>query len=262
MTRTRAFVISVLAITLLATSTSSGCLSRREGLKTVPADTTTLVSSDGSVTLSRIADAVWVHTTDKTLDGLKTPSNGLLIVTKDGLVLVDTPWTVEQTTALMALAEDSFGMPIKQAIITHAHEDRAGGVVALVRAIVTVLATEPTVELAGKQGYSLSDPALQGTDKLCFGDTVVEAFFPGRGHTADNIVVWLPEQKILFAGCLVKAAATKSIASADDACMTEWPQSLTALKERYQDAIVVVPGHGEWGGTELIDHTLELLVSR
>jgi metallo-beta-lactamase class B len=186
----------------------------------------------------------------------------LLIVTEDGLVLVDTPWTAEQTSALMALAKDSFDVPVKQAIITHAHEDRLGGVAALTRARVTVLATEPTVELAGKQGYSLSNPALQGTDKLCFGNTVVETFFPGRGHTADNIVVWLPEQKILFAGCLVKAAATTGITGTDDACMSEWPQSLAALKERYQSAAVVVPGHGEWGGTELIDHTVELLVSR
>jgi metallo-beta-lactamase class B len=252
----------LLVITLLAISTGSECLSRRDGPKTVPADTTTLLSSAGSVTLSRIADAVWVHTTYKTLDSVKTPANGLLIVTEDGLVLVDTPWTVEQTDALMALAKDSFGVPVKQAIITHAHEDRVGGVAALTRPRVAVLATEATVQLAGKQGYSLSDSALQGTDKLCFGDTVVETFFPGRGHTADNIVVWLPEQKILFAGCLVKAAATKNIISAGDACMSEWPQSLTVLKERYQDAAVVVPGHGEWGGTDLIDHTLELLVSQ
>lgn len=261
MARIRAFTACVL-VALLATSACSGCLSRRTVPKTVPADITTLVSSDGSVTLSRIADTVWVHTTYKALAGIKTPSNGLLVATKDGLVLVDTPWTVEQTTALMALAEDSFGMPIKQAIITHAHEDRAGGVAALVQAKVTVLSTEATARLAGKQGYSLPDSSLQGTDRLCFGDTVVETFFPGRGHTADNIVVWLPEQRILFAGCLVKAAATESIASADDACMAEWPQSLTALKERYQDAVVVVPGHGEWGGTELIDHTLELLDRR
>lgn len=261
MVRTRVLTVCVLAA-LIAVSVGSGCLSRRHVPSTVPADTTTLVSSDGSVTLSRIADTVWVHTTYKTLAGAKTPSNGLLIVTKDGLVLVDSPWTDGQTDTLMALAKDSFGLPVKQAIITHAHEDRVGGVAALMRAKVIVLVTEPTVELAGKQGYNLSDPALQGTDRLCFSDTVVETFFPGAGHTVDNIVVWIPGQRILFAGCLVKAATTESIASADDACLTEWPRSLTALKERYQGAAIVVPGHGEWGGTELIDHTLELLVSR
>jgi hypothetical protein len=32
-----------------------------------------------------------------------------------------------------------------------------------------------------------------------------ESFFPGAGHTRDNLAVWLPQQRVLFGGCFLKS---------------------------------------------------------
>jgi hypothetical protein len=38
-----------------------------------------------------------------------------------------------------------------------------------------------------------------------------------------------------------------------------WPRAIATLQQRYRDVRVVVPGHGEPGGPELLVHTRELL---
>jgi glyoxylase-like metal-dependent hydrolase (beta-lactamase superfamily II) len=43
-----------------------------------------------------------------------------------------------------------------------------------------------------------------------------------------------------------------------DADVAEWPASIRRVLERYPQAEVVVPGHGEVGGVELLRHTITL----
>lgn len=88
---------------------------------------------------------------------------------------------------------------------------------------------------------------------------LIEVFYPGEGHSPDNIVVWLPEYKVLFGGCLVKELDSKGLGNTTDANLEQWPISINKVLEKYPDAEVVIPGHGNWGGIELIEHTLELL---
>jgi len=41
--------------------------------------------------------------------------------------------------------------------------------------------------------------------------------------------------------------------------MEEWPISVQKVIERYPDARIVVPGHGEVGEESLLTHTVEIL---
>lgn len=63
-----------------------------------------------------------------------------------------------------------------------------------------------TAELAKKNGYEEPLGDLQAITNLKFGNMKVETFYSGKGHTEDNIVVWLPQFNILAGGCLVKSA--------------------------------------------------------
>lgn len=56
----------------------------------------------------------------------------------------------------------------------------------------------------------------------------------------------------------MKSIQSKNLGFTGDAVMSEWPNSLKRVLNRYNDALVVVPGHGEVGGLELIKHTLAL----
>ena len=78
------------------------------------------------------------------------------------------------------------------------------------------------------------------------------------GEEGLGLTVYFPDKKVLFGGCAVKSAQTKNLGFTGDAVMSQWPVSLNKILERYKDAAVVVPGHGEAGGVELIRHTLSL----
>ena len=61
----------------------------------------------------------------------------------------------------------------------------------------------------------------------------------GRGHTAGDTVVWLPEEKVLFAGDMVEYGATPYCG---DAHFTDWPGTLAAIKALGPEKMV--PGRG------------------
>lgn len=211
------------------------------------------------VELNKINDSIWVHTSYANNNGNRIPSNGVVAVSSEGLILVDTPWMNEQTEELISLTKNVFGKDIKLAIITHAHEDRIGGIDALIKHNIDVRSTAQTAELAEKAGYKRPDGKLDSEPAIKLGDLSLETYYPGEGHSPDNLVVWFPQSEVLFAGCIVKSLDAKDLGSTSDANMQQWPVSVANLQDRYKSAKTVIPGHGEWGDVALIQHTLDLL---
>lgn len=71
--------------------------------------------------------------------------------------------------------------------------------------------------------------------------------------------MWIPEEKILFGGCMLKALGWKGLGYLGDAVVEEWPKTLKKVLEAFPDARIVIPGHGDRGDLGLIHHTLRLL---
>lgn len=145
------------------------------------------------------------------------------------------------------------------AIVTHAHDDRIGGLNTLYKYGVKVHSTKLTADFARQQGYDRPLGDLKNVTKLQFGDMKIETFYPGKGHTEDNMTVWLPEDKLLFGGCLIKALETKEIVPTQGFYPDQWPRAVRKVMKRYQDISIVVPGHGSPGDDRLLPHTISLL---
>jgi metallo-beta-lactamase class B len=96
--------------------------------------------------------------------------------------------------------------------------------------------------------------------KLTIGEEIIEVYFPGESHSMDNVVVYFHNRKILFGGCMVKSLESRGPGFTEDANMEEWPKSVEKVLKKYKDARIVVPGHGNWGDTNLLKQTIELLV--
>lgn len=205
----------------------------------------TRLSAD--VQVRRIAPGLWVHTTWMPLgDGTPYPANGMLLATPDGSVLIDTGWNEAQTDTLLAWAARE-GRPVRRAYVTHAHNDRMGGIAALRRAGVPVQGSTLTARIAQTEGLSGPD-VLPGMDVPMEGEPLrqglVELFYPGPGHTRDNIVVWFPRQHVLFGGCLIKADTATTVGNVADADVPNWPYAVRRVREAFPGPRVVVPGHG------------------
>ena len=213
------------------------------------------------VELNKVNNNIWVHTTYSNYNGYRTSSNGIIAITSDGLILIDTPWNNEQTEELIKLTKSVFEKDVIIAIITHAHADRIGGIDTLLANKVDVRSTGLTAKEAEKNGYRQPHPSLDEEPIFSVGDLDIEVFYPGEGHSTDNITVWFPQNKVLFGGCLIKSADSKDMGSITDADVQQWPDSVNKVLERYPDAEIVIPGHGSRGSLNLIEHTLELLSS-
>ncbi|WP_373048645.1 subclass B1 metallo-beta-lactamase [Vulgatibacter sp.] len=209
--------------------------------------------------LRELADGLWLHVSSKEMPGYgKVPSNGLVVLGPDGALLVDTPWTPSQTQALVAWIEQVQRSRLVDVVVTHAHEDRTGGVAALADE-VRIHALAETAALSAGLGRPFTPVELPPTASLDLAGGKIETFFPGAGHAPDNIVVWLPERQLLFGGCFVKAGAAGNLGNVADADLASWGGAVERVRERYPDADVVVPGHGPLGGPELLVHTGALI---
>jgi len=201
----------------------------------------------------------WLHVS-KNGDGI--PSNGMIVRTPKGLLLVDTAWTEGQTERLVAWAERALGAFFVQAIVTHSHGDRTGGLPALARRGTAVAALDLTIDKLRNTVDRAPRPLLTTAAPVHADPLGFEAFYPGPGHAADNIVVWFPAARILFGGCLVKSEAATELGNTADADLASWPRAVQAVLDRYPTAAVVIPGHGAAGTTAALTHTIELLSRR
>lgn len=234
---------------------------------TVAQHTDSSVSVDDAtapeVEIREIRPGVWVHTSWYTYPGgVRFPSNGLIVRTADDLLLVDTAWGEQRTRELLDRITSEIGLPLRSAIVTHSHYDRVAGVDVLKSRGIEVYAHPMTTKRTIGQGMPVPDNSVSAIDAAP-GTIVqlgsVEVFYPGPGHAPDNLMVWVPSEAVLFAGCAVRSAASGSLGSISDADLGEWPSAIRRAQARYEEAAVVVPGHGEPGGAELLAHTLALL---
>ncbi|HEY1922660.1 MAG TPA: metallo-beta-lactamase, partial [Tepidisphaeraceae bacterium] len=190
-----AFTRFFLAILLI------GCLARIACAD----DSTTQLGAD--VTVRRLATNIWIHTSiQRYAGGVIVPSNGLIDETDHGSILIDTAWNDDQTRRICDWAAATLQKPIRLAIVTHAHNDRIGGVGFLLSKNIPVMGLKMTADLAKTRKLigptSLFDLNIGQTKQI----EGLELFYPGSGHAQDNIVVWLPADQILFGGCLIKSA--------------------------------------------------------
>lgn len=93
--------------------------------------------------------------------------------------------------------------------------------------------------------------------ELEIGDKKVICQYFGEAHTKDNIVVWIPDEEILFGGCMVKSI-NSSKGNLADANVNEWSKVVGKVKNKFTSARLVIPGHGSYGGLELLDYTIKL----
>ncbi len=210
------------------------------------------------VQVQRIAPHVYVHTSYGMFSGTKVPANGLLVDTSDGVVMVDTAWDDEQTELLLAWVKEHLNRPVKMCIVTHAHDDRLGGIKALQKNNIAVYSTAQTAQLAQEKKAGKPDAVLT-LGPLRVGQQQLEVFYPGAGHAPDNIVVYLPKQRLLFGGCFVKDASAANLGNVADADVDNWAGAVEKVQQKFPKLKTIVPGHGAVGDSQLLAHTKALV---
>ena len=207
-----------------------------------------------------LTDRVWVHVSVDEIAGFgKVSSNGLVYALNGQAFLFDTPATNLLTEMLVKAVADSLKSKIVGFVPNHWHIDCMGGLKYLQSLGIESYANQQTIDEAKKRKLPVPAQGFSESLNLKLSGNTIECWYPGGGHTSDNIVVWLPSEKVLFAGCMVKEIKSKSQGNLTDADLKNWPSTIEKVIEKYKDVQIVVPGHGLWGGHEILEHTLKLV---
>ncbi len=210
--------------------------------------------------IEKIAEGVYLHTSFQQVEGYGlVDANGLVVLDGQGAYIIDTPWSERDTAALVAWLQER-NYQVKASVSTHFHDDRTAGIEYLNAISVPTYASARTNALLKQNGKALATETFDDAP-LWLLEGKVEVFYPGAGHSVDNLVVWLPEQKLLNGGCFVRAATAGTLGNTADAVVSEWAASAERLQRRYPDAQIVIPGHGVPGDVSLLEHTRKLAVA-
>jgi len=205
-------------------------------------------------TFAKLADGVYAYTTEG------DPNTGV-VIGDDGVLVMDTRATPVAAQELIDEVRKVTDKPFKYVVLSHYHAVRVLGASAYqAEHIVASEMTRDLIVERGQQDYDselqrfprlfeavesvpgLTWPTLTFRDKMTIhmGGREVQLMHIGKGHTKGDIIAWLPEEKICFAGDLVEYGATPY---AGDSYPSEWPDTLEKL--RGFGAEKMVPGRGD-----------------
>jgi metallo-beta-lactamase class B len=119
-----------------------------------------------------------------------------------------------------------------------------------------------TIDIARLQKLPIPDYGFRDSLNLKLGDKSIECYYLGGAHTTDNIVVWIPSERILFAGCMIKSLASTNLGNIADGDLKAYPMTIDKIAAKFSMAKYVIPGHGQFGGMDLVRHTKYLINRR
>jgi glyoxylase-like metal-dependent hydrolase (beta-lactamase superfamily II) len=192
--------------------------------------------------------------------------NATLVVGDGAALLVDTLSTDAQATELRDAVHRVTRAPLRL-VNTHHHFDHCFGNAVLAGPDTEVWGTEEAARLLREQGAVLQrewydewapthpdlaeglaavrlrppDRTVHLASTVDVGSRAVVLRHLGRGHTAGDLVVHVPDANVLLAGDLVEEGGPPMFG---DAYPLDWPATVAALLDLTGAGTAVVPGHG------------------
>ncbi|WP_439126740.1 MBL fold metallo-hydrolase [Ramlibacter humi] len=187
-------------------------------------------------------------------------SNAGFVVTPAGVVVIDALGSPSLAQQLLQRIRRVTPQPVKYVVLTHYHADHVYGLQAFRAAGAKIVAHRAAREYLNSDTARLRleasrqdlapwidanthlvepDEWLDGPRDLQLGGTTLKLLPVGPSHTPEDLVVYLPSEKVLFAGDIVFRNRIPFVGQADS---RRWIRALDQVLAL--DADVIVPGHG------------------
>lgn len=188
-------------------------------------------------------------------------SNAGFVVTPAGVVVIDALGSPALAARLLAEIRKRTNQPVTHVILTHYHADHIYGLQTFKAAGARILANQAARDYLNSDTARLrleasrtelapwvnqdthlvpADQWLTGETELVVGGVRFLIKPVGPAHTPEDEVIYLPQEKVLFAGDVVFRNRIPFVGQADS---RHWIQAIDSLLAF--DAAVIVPGHGD-----------------
>ena len=210
-----------------------------------PAGAQGRLGEDFEPKLLPIVDGVYAYEGPLVLEGEEeiVRTNSLVVVTEEGVVVVDGQDTLEDAEHLVRSIGEVTDRPIRYLINASHHPDHVNGNAAFEGAVIIAheAAKRTMVERERESGTSIPLPSMTYADQMTLdvGGTVLELYFFGPAHTNGDTIVYLPEEKVAF---LTEVYFNGVFTSVSDGFARSHLDVLARIKEL--DAEWFIPGHG------------------
>ncbi len=166
----------------------------------------------------------------------------LVVITKEGVLVVDGQGTVPETQQLIDRIKKVTSQPIKYVVIGSDHGDHTGGNAAFTAAypeVVFVASPASKAALAKAKNAAVPTRLVQDRDTIKLGGSEVQVLNLGRAHTGGDLVAYLPASKVLFMSEVYLRGLFPAMRSAYP---SEWLATLD--KALAMDVSLYIAGHG------------------
>jgi cyclase len=204
------------------------------------------------------------------LDGSWGLNNTGFIVGKDGVVVIDTCFTEKRSRWFYdAIRKTAGDRAIRTLVNTHHHGDHTHGNFVFLPAatiigqelcreevIATQLGTKGMFPGVDWGDLVVAPPVVTFQDRLNLwvDELRVELIFVGPAHTTSDVVAWVPDRRVLYAGDIVFNEGTPFAMMGS---IAGWLEALERLKRL--DIETIVPGHGPVCGLGVLDEVGDYL---
>ena len=187
-------------------------------------------------------------------------SNAGFVVTPAGVVVIDALGSPALAIRLVGEIRKVTPLPITHVIVTHYHADHVYGLQTFKALGARIMAHRGAKEYLNSETARLrmevsrkdlapwvnadthlveADEWLEGDQDLTVGGVTFQIRRAGPSHTPEDLVIYLPQEKVLFAGDLVFRSRIPYVGQADS---RQWIIALDKLLDF--GAQTIVPGHG------------------
>ena len=210
--------------------------------------------------------------------GVEGRPNAGFVVTTEGVVVIDALASPRQGEQLLETIRKVTDRPIAWLVLTHHHPDHHFGAVVLRKAGARVIAHPDKRVLASEggedalladwvrvvgldamRGFEFADTPdrpVAASDTLRLGGKTLIVTHPGVGHSPGDLMVWLPEDRVLFAGDVLVEDGVSMVVDGNSGVLLRVLETIDSMRPR-----AVVPGHGAIPArpAELVDRTRKYL---
>jgi glyoxylase-like metal-dependent hydrolase (beta-lactamase superfamily II) len=224
--------------------------------------------SEKKISFTEIGKGLWAFTAEG------DPNSGV-IIGDDSVMVVEAQATPRLAGKVIEKIREVTDKPISHVVLTHYHAVRvlgasafgAGQVImgARARAMVVERGQEdwdsefqrfPRLFEGHESIPGLTFPTTTFSDRMTIylGSRRVDLMYLGRGHTAGDIVVHVPDENVMFTGDLVEY---HSACYCGDGHFADWPATLERI--RAFDPAAIAPGRGDaLVGLEMVNKAIDL----
>lgn len=214
--------------------------------------------ANAKLEISHLTGDFYIYTTYNTYEESQVPANGMYLVTNDGVVMFDTPWDTTQFQPLLDSIQLKHHKPVIMCFATHWHSDKTAGLEYYRNLGIKTYTTVLTDELSKKNNKKRAAFLMTKDTLFTVGQYHFETYYPGQGHTEDNIVIWFDKEKILYGGCLIKGADAENLGYTDDGNVFEYESTLKKVRKKYRNPNFIIVAHSDWHDINSLKHSIKL----